>query len=102
MFIAAVGIKPRIFAEYWTTMFMYINHYHHFHLGRSSNDKAFSILSLPVHSSLVSVSALSLYPFVKLSAFVTHSEGSEFYPQANLCANFSAHRVKHSPLLKGM
>jgi len=74
-----------MFAEYWTIVFPYLNH---FHLERSSNDKGFSILSIPVHLSVVSVSFLSLYPFVKLSSLVCRSEGSEFYPLANLLQTF--------------
>jgi len=77
--------NPESFAEYWTTMFLYLSYCHR---GGSSNDKGFSILSLPVHLSVVSVSFLSIYPFVKLSSSVSHSEGSEFYPLANLLQTF--------------
>jgi hypothetical protein len=66
-------------------MFLYL---HNFHMGGSSNDKGSSFLSLPVHLSVVSVSFLSLYPFVKLSSLVSHSEGSEFYTLANLLQTF--------------
>jgi len=66
-------------------MFLYLSYCHR---GGSSNDKGFSILSLPVHLSVVSVSFLSIYPFVKLSSSVSHSEGSEFYPLANLLQTF--------------
>jgi hypothetical protein len=79
-------------------MFLYLNQHYHFDLGGLSNDRGFSILSLPVHLSVISVYFLSLYIFVKLSSLVSHIEGSEFCSLANL----SAHTVKHSSLQKGM
>jgi hypothetical protein len=69
-------------------MFLYLNQHYHFDLGGLSNDKGFSILSFPVHLSVISVSFLSVYHFVKLYSLVSHTEGSEFYSLANLVLTF--------------
>ena len=54
-------MNPQSLLSTWPQLFMYLNHHCYFHLGGSSNDEPFSILSLPVCLFLVSVCSLHMF-----------------------------------------